>query len=115
MVAVPNAIIFINNDLTDQVRSFIMKQLHISEWMTGATFDARVVADPEYADNMRALGLRLMVEIDHRNLDNREHADVVAFVKNGMISAEYNKFGPPKPAFPVVNVHWGQFLIFSPP
>jgi hypothetical protein len=115
MVAVPNAIIFINNDLVDQVRSFIMNQLHISEWMTGATFDARIAADPDYADNIRALGLRLMVERDFRELDNREHADVVAFVKSGMISVEYNKFGPPMPSFPVLNIHWGQFLVFSPP
>ena len=115
MVAVPNAVIFINKDLTDQVRSFIMKQLHISEWMTGATFDTRIAADPEYADNMRALGLRLMVERDFRELTNREYADVVAFVKNGIISVELNKFGPPQPSFPVLNIHWGQFLIFSPP
>jgi hypothetical protein len=115
MVAVPNAIIFVNNDLVDQVRQHITTQLHINEWITSAEFDARVAADPDYPDTIRALGLRLMVEGDHRHLNNREHADVVTFVKNGMMSVEYNKFGPPKPSFRVLDIHWGQFSIFSPP
>jgi len=115
MVAVPNAIIFVNNDLVPQVRSFITTQLHINEWIGGTEFDRRVAADPEYPNKIKQLGQRLMVERTYRELNNRTVPDVVIFVKNGMASIEYNKFGPPKPQFPLLNLHWGQLGIFSPP
>jgi hypothetical protein len=115
MVAVPSAVIFVNNDLVPQVRSFITTQLHITEWITGTQFDNRIAADPDYIDKIKQMGWRLMVERNYQELDNRTLPDVVIFVKNGMASIEYNNFGPPKPQFPVLNLHWGQFGIFSPP
>jgi hypothetical protein len=115
MVAVPSAVIFVNNDLLPQPRALIMKQLHINEWMTGSAFDARIAADPNYTKKIKQLGLRIMVERNYQELSNRTYADVVIFVKNGLASVEYNKFGPPKPAFPVLNLHWGQLSVWSPP
>ena len=115
MVAVPAAIIFINNDLLPQPREFIMNQLLIDEWMTGDTFDSRVAADPGYPDSIHQLHRRIMVERDFRNHSNRELADIVVFIKNGMASVEVNKFGPPRPSFPVLNLHWGQLGIHDPP
>jgi len=112
MVAVPAAIVFVNMDLIPQVRQWIVKQLHISEYMFGDEFDARVAADPTYPDRMKVLNLRLMVERPFNELDNRTLADVAIFVKNGMASVEINKFGPPGITFPVLDIHWGQFCVF---
>jgi len=113
MVALPSAVIFVNNDLVDSARNHIITQLHINEFMTGTEFDARVDADSEYVNKLKQLNLRILVIRPFTELDNRDLADVVAFVKNGMIAVETNKFGPPKPAFPVLDVHWGQFGVFD--
>ncbi len=112
MVAVPPAIIFVNRDLVDQVRSWIVKQLHINEAIDGSTFDARIAADPSYPDKVHQLNLRILVERPFTEWQNRELADVAIFVKNGLASVEKNNFGPPGATFPVINIHWGQLGVF---
>jgi hypothetical protein len=112
MVAVPPAIIFVNRDLTDQVRGWIMKQLHITAAVDGYTFDASVAADSDYVDKIHRLNLRLLVERPFTETQNRELADVVIFVKNGLASVEVNNFGPPGNTFPVLKLHWGQLGIY---
>ncbi len=112
MVAVPSAIIFVNNDLTNQAQSFIVTQLHISEVIPGETFDARVAADSEYVNKVKQLGLRLLVVRSFVELTNRELADIVIFVKNGMAAVESGKYGPPTKSFLVRNLYWGQLGIF---
>ncbi len=114
MIAVPPAIIFINDDLVPQVRAWIVRQLHINEVIDGYVFDARVAADSSYPDKIRQLGLRLMVVRPFNELENRTLADVVIFVKNGMAAIEKNKFGPPSCSYPVSNLYWGQLCIFGP-
>lgn len=107
----PGAIIFVNNDLVDQVRDFITKQLHINEYMDGYVFDDRVAEDAEYPDKIRLLNQRIMVIRPFTELTNRELADVVVFCKLGMAAIEKNKFGPPRPAFPIKFLHWAQLGI----
>lgn len=113
MVAFPSAVIFVNNDLVDSARNHIITQLHINEFITGTEFDSRIAADSGYVNKIKQLNLRLLVIRPFTETTNRNLADVVAFVKNGMIAVETNKFGPPAPAFPVLDVHWGQFCIFG--
>ena len=112
MVAVPAAVIFVNNDLLDQPRDWIVNQLHISEYMDGNTFDQRVAANPEYVDEIKQLDQRLLVIRDMRDHTNRSLADVVIFVKAGMASVLQNKFGPPGQTYKVFNLYWGQLCIY---
>ena len=112
MGAVPAAIIFVNNDLTNQTRDWIVKQLHIDEYMSGDEFDARVAADAQYPSNVRALNRRIMVIRDFREEMNREIADVVIFVKEALASIEKNNFGPPGQTYQVLNLYWGQLCVY---
>lgn len=112
MVAVPPAVVFVNNDLVDQVRDWIVKQLHISEYMDGYTFDQRITANPDYVTEIKQLDQRLLVIRNLREHTNRNLADVVLFVKAGMASVEENKFGPPGQTVRVINLYWGQLCIY---
>jgi len=100
----PAAIIFVNNDLTDNVRDMLVRQLHIDEVIDGYVFDDRVTADPNYPQSIKANDLRLMVVRSFRELENRTLADVVIFVAHGLAAIEENKFGPRAQTYPVVDL-----------
>lgn len=112
MVAVPNAIIFINNDLVPQAQAHIQTQLHISQTLDGYAFDALLISDPTFLTNVIAQKRRILVLRPYTELQNRTVADVVIFVKAGMASVLQNKFGGPIDTFPVVNLHWAQLGLF---
>lgn len=111
MLFPPGAIVFVNNDLVVQVRDFIVKQLRINEYMDGYVFDERIAADSTYPDKLYQSDQRIMVIRPFTELINRELADVVIFCKSGMAAVEKNKFGPPRPAFPIKFLHWNQLGI----
>lgn len=116
MVAVPAAIIFVNNDLSDSTQTKLITQLHVNETIDGYTFDQRVAADANYSDTVKQLNLRLMVVRtfeDRGSISTWNEADVVIFVKLGLAAIEVNKFGPPGGTFKVVNLYWGQLNIFD--
>jgi hypothetical protein len=118
IMRIPPAIIFINGDITypptlpapqilgidpslyigaDPAQDELTKlqgQLQISETMTKQEFDARVAADPNYPAIVRLQYLRILVILDSfHDLVNRNLADVVIFVKQGIASIEKNNFG----------------------
>jgi len=98
----PPAIVFINADITDAIKSVITSQLFINETMTDLEFDARVVADPNYPTNVHLQNLRILViRQTFRDLTNRNLADLVMFVKQGQASIEKNNFGPPGLTLPI--------------
>ncbi len=71
-------------------------QLEINETMTFAEFNARVAVDPSYPTQIHLNELRILVILpDFHDLTNRELADIVLFVKQGLASVEKSKFGPP--------------------
>ena len=110
MVAVPAAIIFVNHDTSDSVRSTLVRQLEISSIQDGYEFDANVAADPTYPDKIKQLNLRIMVVrtfLDRATVPTWTIPDVVVFVKNGLGCIEINKFGPPGLTLPVINIYWG--------
>lgn len=109
----PPAIIFVNNDLVEQVKEHIIRQLHINQVYDGYVFDGYLVDNPTFLDDVKAQNLRILVIRSFQELENRELADVAAFVKNGLISIEQNKFGPPRPAFRVLDIAWGKLGIFD--
>lgn len=105
----PPAIIIVNNDLSTQVQRVMVRQLRIDQVLDGYTFDQYIEADSSWPNNIRNIHeQRILVIRDLREHQNREHADIVAFIAHGLITTEYNKFGPPVCAYPVLNIHWGQ-------
>lgn len=108
-----SAIIMINDDLTPNVKDMLIRQLFLSEMITKAEWESRLALNSLYPTLVRRDGKRLAVLSSHQELrENRDVFDLVLFVKSGMISVEENFYGPPRPAFPIVNLYWGQFGIF---
>lgn len=110
-IAVPGALIMVNNDLSPIIQSQLETQLHIDESITGEEFDLRMAADSDYPRNIRILRRRLMVIRDHRDVTNREEMDIVMFVKSGLISVTKNCFGVPGQTYSVKNIYWGALCI----
>jgi hypothetical protein len=106
----PAAVIFVNNDLTDNVKSAIQRQLFINETITGAEFDARLESNPNYVDVIHATGVRVLVIRSFIELTNRAQADIVLFVKAGLASVLVNKFGPPGQTFAVDHMYLSQLF-----
>jgi hypothetical protein len=99
--------VLVNQDLTPSVQEALVRQLFITQVLDGTTFDAQVAQDPAYLMTLkqqqhRTLVIRPLTETQHRDL-----FDVVLFVKTGLASVEYNKFGPPGLTLPVVKLYWG--------
>jgi hypothetical protein len=91
----PTGIIFINTETHSNVLDFIVKQLNIDEVIDGYEFDNRISNNPSYPSDIHAAKKRIIVIKDYRDLVNRDKADIVLFIKNGLCSVEKNKFGPP--------------------
>lgn len=110
MSSLPGAIIFVNNDLNDVLKNKISSQLFVNEIVLGQLFDARVTADGYYADNVRNIGLRLLVIRDLSDTTNRILADVVIFVKSGLASVLKNNFGEPGQTYTVDGLYIHELL-----
>ena len=108
----PGAIIFVNNDLTDNVRAALVRQLHIDEVLDGYVFDDRVAANPEYPNEIRANKSRVMVIRSFEELENRTLADVAVFVSHGLANVLKNNFGPPGIITAVVRITSGKICVF---
>lgn len=112
MVAVPPAIIFVNNDLTPNIQAHLEKQLHINQTFDGYMFDGYVANNPSFKDLVIRFNQRVLVIRPFTETQNRDIADVVIFIKTAMASVLKNKFGPPIDTYPVEKLHWGQLSIF---
>lgn len=95
IITSPPAIIFINNDLTEQVQSVFVRQLYITQVMDGYTFDGYVAADGYYPLSVHHDGYRILVMRDLSDQTNRKYADITLFAKDGLVSVESNNYGPP--------------------
>ena len=120
----PPAIIFINGntdgyghtygDLDSIGKSTLESQLYIDETMTGEEFDARVVVDPNYPTIVHLWKQRILViRPDFRDYINRELADVVLFVKQGMATILKNNYGPPGLTLPIQRLEIHQLLRYN--
>ena len=84
-------------------------QLFINDTMTKTEFDARVTADPNYPTIIHLQNLRILVILPtFQDLVNREYADVVMFLHQGLGDIEKNRFGPP-----CQNYDMQRFTIYS--
>lgn len=96
MASLPPAIFFVNADIDDGIKAKITTQLFIDEVMNDTEFDARAKVIPNYPDQVHLNGLRILViRKNFRDYTNRNLADVVFFVNQGMASIEKNNFGAP--------------------
>ena len=111
-IALPGALIMINNDISITWQSRLMIQLHIDEAISGMEFDLRLAADPDYPRNVRALRRRVLVLRDHRDQTNRTEMDIVMFTKEGLISVTRNCFGPPGQTYRLKDIYWGALCIY---
>lgn len=112
MAALPSAIVFVNNDLTENVKAKLIRQLHITDVLDGYVFDDYIALDSGYADSVRAAKKRMMVIRSFEELENRTEADVVIFIKAGMADIEENKFGPPNTQLVLHRLTWGALGVF---
>lgn len=90
-----SAIIVVNNDLVEQIRGVISRQLYIDETLTGEEFDARVAYDPTYPGIVHLTNQRILVIRSHAETFDRGIVDFVLFIKNGLAAVETSKYGPP--------------------
>lgn len=113
-MSIASAIIFVNADLTDSLKSILAEQLNITETMTGAEFDARMAVDPNYATVVHLQKIRILViRSDFRDYTHRTIADVVMFVKQGLVSIEKNNFGPPGLTLPLERLNLYALLRYN--
>jgi hypothetical protein len=92
----PPAIIYCNEDLTTSVQETLVSQLFITEAISGHEFDARVSSDPGYPFIVRTNHLRILVIRPYHfgcHIPNQELADVLFFVKAGLVSIDRNCCG----------------------
>lgn len=98
----PSAIIFVNNEISDQQKEILSQQLRLTETISGTEFNSRVEADSNYPDVVRSQNFRILViQENYGDTTNRNLADVVIFVKQGLASVEKNNFGPPNFTFDI--------------
>lgn len=103
-------ILFCNNDLSLSVQSSLTTQLMLTEIIDGYEFDSRVIADPNYPNEVHYNNLRVMVLRPLSDTTNRSLADIVIFIKAGLAYIEANKWGPPGQTFPIARLQLEQLI-----
>ena len=100
-----------NSDISEAQKTLFESQLYINETLSGLEFDNRVVADPNYPAVVHNQNLRILVIRENfRDYTNRNLADVAAFVKQGQVTIEKNKFGPPNFSFTAIHLNIWKLL-----
>jgi len=112
MIILPSAILFVNNDLTQNVLNKLKSQLFITDVLESDIFDGYVNDIPNFINDCKAKNKRVLVIRSFNDYTNRELADVAIFIKNGLASVEKNKYGPPGQTYKVLELYWGKFGIF---
>lgn len=111
---IPSAIIFMNNEMSDAERASISSQLQVNEIISFDEFNVRVDTDPNYPAIVRLRNLRILVILDSfQDQTNRNLADVVIFVKQGLATIEKNNFGPPKLSLDIQRLNIYELLRYN--
>lgn len=110
MVAIPSAIIFVNEDISPSVRTHLTRQLFLTQTIDGYGFDSLVAGDPNYIATLKQMNQRVMVLrtfADRATISTWPLADIVLFVKQGIGAVEVNRFGPHGLSLSVLKIYWG--------
>jgi hypothetical protein len=114
MTQLPPAIVFVNQDITEPIKNVLIEQLYIDETITITDFEQRLLGDAQYTSTVHNSGTRLLVIVDDfRNYSQRNLADIVIFVKQGLATVLKNNYGPPGLAVPVSNINIYQLLRYN--
>lgn len=106
----PPMFILVNDDLTDNVKNYIVRQLKIDQVFEDGYIDGYLVADGYFIENNVVIpDKRIMVLKDLQDMTNRDFYDAVFFVKAGMISLLKDKRKQPGTTFPILNISWSKF------
>lgn len=118
----PSAIIVANNDLTDNVKNMLVRQLSIDEVLDGYTFDSLVDGYTgydgydgyiSYIENVKKQNKRILVVRSYQDNFDRSLTDVNIFVKLGMAHVLHNKIGPHGITYRIVNLTWDKLRIYG--
>lgn len=112
MSAIPSAIVFVNNDLTQLVQKRIENQLHITTTLSGEEFDRLISINPNYRDYVKQQNSRILVIRSFYDRTNRDLADIVIFVKEGMAAVECKKIGPPGKTLLLTSLYYGNICYY---
>jgi hypothetical protein len=110
ILTAPPFVMFVNNDLSDQVKSVFVRQFYLSEIMTGAQFDGYVASIDGYVQTLYIDGYRVMVERDLSDHTNRQLANITVFYKNGLLSVLKDGYGPPTLELPLDRVSFTNLI-----
>lgn len=109
---IPPAIIFVNQDISQNTRAHLEKQLFITESYFGEQFDVIYANNPDLKKDLMINNERIMVFRSFDDYTNRKVADIAMFVSRGLINVEKNNFGPPNLSLPVSSIYWGAMCKF---
>ena len=96
-----STIIYVNSDISTIAENNLVTQLNITEVMNDTEFNARLIVDPNYPVFVHLNNLRIIVKQDFQDQTNRQFADIVLFVKQGMVNVLQNNYGPPTLSMPI--------------
>jgi hypothetical protein len=120
IMEMPGVIIFVNDSITTATQTTLATkdspnpstiqgidvQLQINETINLTEFNARIAADPNYPTVVHLNRLRILVILPNfQDTTNRNLADVVMFVKQGLASVEKCKYGPPGFTLPIQRIN----------
>lgn len=106
------AIIFTNQDISQQVLSVLQTQLFITETISLSELLVRNTGN--YIRDYKLANKRMLVTCDFWS--PREHfelADVVIFIKSGLAYIEKDNFGPTEKTYNVKDLQLSQLIPFS--
>jgi hypothetical protein len=120
----PSAIIFINGDIDGYGQMYgnlnaigkatIESQLYIEETITSEEFNNRILVDPNYPTIVHLMNYRILVmKPDLRDYTNYEYADIVLFVKHGLVSVMKNNYLQPGLTVPINKLEIHQLLRYN--
>ncbi len=104
-------IIFVNDDLSDNVKEALQRQLYINSTMTGIEFDLNISENSDFLSNLKIQRSKVLVIRSFTETTNRDLADIVIFVKNGLASILKNNYGPPGTTLPVDKLYLNELLL----
>lgn len=118
-------IIFVNKDLTQNTLKYFIKQLKINKVYDDnfdgydgyLNFDGYITSFPDYLNSIRRDNLRVLVMREYNfhtaPIPDSSYANVVVFIKSGMVAVLKNKIGAPAQTFLLLNLTWSQLGVFD--
>jgi len=95
---------FVNDNISANIQSVLTEQLFLTDVISIDEFALRVINNPNYVSIVHGAGLRVMVLKKIYDTRYNDLADIILYCKDGLISVESNKIGPPGITFEIKNI-----------